>query len=190
MFEREAIGRTRPTATTELARAIDERAIERVLLHWCRAIDRLDLPSIRDIFHPDAIDDHVFYRGDVQGLLTALERRHANIAFSCHQLGNISIEFAGATTALVESYVHVTQHLNDKDGVARVQSSWCRYIDRFEARKADWRIAHRLLVIDAAVEEPLTSAQVFSVPAANMGRRDANDPLYAARIQVGIARPA
>lgn len=169
-----------------MIRADDERAIRRVLLRWCRAIDRLDLPSIRTLFHADAIDDHVFYRGAVDGLVKSLALRHQRISFSCHQLGNILIEFASPTIALVETYVQVTQHATNDNCAVVVQSSWCRYIDRFEFRDAHWRIAHRLLVIDAAVETPLTSPKVFAVPAENQGRRDEFDPVFLARAELGF----
>lgn len=164
----------------------DERAIQLVLLRWCRAIDRLDLPVIRDLFHSDAIDDHVFYRGNVDGLIDALAARHQSISFSCHQLGNCLIEFIGPAIALVETYVQVTQHAEQEDGAVVVQSSWCRYIDRFELRDMQWRIAHRLLVIDAAVQAPLASPVVFTVPDANLGRRDKQDPVFQARQELGL----
>ena len=160
----------------------DEHAIKRILLRWCRAIDRLDLAAIPDLFHPDAEDDHVFYKGDIPGLVDALAKRHEKISFSCHQLGNVLIEFIKPGLAIAESYVQVTQHVQTATpGCSDVQTSWCRYIDTFESRLGTWRISHRLLVIDAASEHALAPGQVFSVPAGNTARRDQSDPVFVAR---------
>ncbi|AXF12560.1 nuclear transport factor 2 family protein (plasmid) [Paraburkholderia graminis] len=169
-----------------MTQADDERAIKDVLLRWCRAIDRLDLPAVRALFHADATDDHVFYSGGVEGLIIALANRHRRIPFSCHQIGNCLIEYSGPTIALVETYAKVTQHVRQHEGATVVQSSWCRYIDRFEQRNGPWRIAHRLLVIDAAVESTLCSPEVFGILPANQGRRDLFDPIYSARSALGL----
>ena len=37
---------------------IDEAAIKKVHLRYCRGIDRMDWDLIRSCYHPDAIDDH------------------------------------------------------------------------------------------------------------------------------------
>ena len=169
-----------------MTQADDERVIKNVLLRWCRAVDRLDFPAVRALFHADATDDHVFYCGGVEGLIIALANRHRRIPFSCHQIGNCLIEFSEPTLALVETYAKVTQHIIRDEGATVVQSSWCRYIDRFERRNGQWRIAHRLLVIDAAFETTLSSPEIFVVPLANQGRRDPFDPIYSARLAVGL----
>jgi hypothetical protein len=41
-----------------------EREIERVLLRYCRGIDRLDEDLIRSVYHDGATDDHGVYQGD------------------------------------------------------------------------------------------------------------------------------
>ena len=47
-------------AATEnaLQRLIDEDAIRKVHLRYCRAIDRRDFELLRACSHPDGIDDH------------------------------------------------------------------------------------------------------------------------------------
>ncbi|MGO9100818.1 MAG: hypothetical protein ACLP9Y_15775 [Mycobacterium sp.] len=44
--------------TDELAALLGERAILRVLLNYCRAIDRRDVELLRDFYWPDVTDPH------------------------------------------------------------------------------------------------------------------------------------
>ena len=41
-----------------LQRLLDEDAIKKVHLRYCRAIDRRDFDLLRTCYHPDAEDDH------------------------------------------------------------------------------------------------------------------------------------
>jgi SnoaL-like domain len=54
-----------------------------------------------------------------------------------------------------------------------------RYVDRFERRDGDWRIAHRVVVLDSARTDPLTPWQGTSpITSMTFGRRDATDPVF------------
>ena len=63
---------------------------------------------------------------------------------------NVLIEFQAKDRAFVETYVLVLQRFRDK----RVTAS-ARYLDRFEKRNGEWRVAHRTLVFGDMVPEPL-----------------------------------
>lgn len=167
------------------AELMDRAAISDVIHRWCRAIDRLDFAAIPRCFHDDAWDDHVFYRGNIPGLVECLRERHRSISFSAHAVSNILIEFDSAARARVESYVKVTQRRPQpaSGGAApdsQVSEVYCRYLDLFECRKDRWAIAHRLLVIDSAMEygdrEPVHRLPPPGSP--NRGRRDAGDAVY------------
>ncbi|MFT4439203.1 nuclear transport factor 2 family protein [Caballeronia sp. 15715] len=124
-------------------------------------------------------DDHVFYRGGIDGLIEALTKRHEHIVFSMHHLGNVIIHFMGLESARVESYAVVTQHtagLLEKE--LAVTTTWCRYIDKFEQRGGEWRVLHRTLVIDATVTSRVQGDTNSSIPEGNRGRRDRLDPSY------------
>ncbi len=161
-------------------------AIHDVILRWCRAIDRLDLAGIAACFHDDAIDDHVFYRGDIPGLLDCLARRHETIGFSMHSVSNVLIDFIDDDRAVVESYVHVVQRRassqDTAQGASQVSDVYCRYVDRFERRGGGWRIAHRLLVIDSVRVSVEVEPQHRLPPpdSRNRGRRDPGDAIYRA----------
>lgn len=139
----------------------DRAQIQDVLLRWCRAIDRLDTDSIASYFHPDAKDQHGAFNGGVAGLVEWISKRHRSITFSVHQLSNVLVEFADSDTALVESTVSTVQRYTADAGDALAQSSGgklgepgcetdvfgsSRYVDRFERRNGEWRIAERTVV--------------------------------------------
>ncbi|WP_454691610.1 nuclear transport factor 2 family protein [Achromobacter aloeverae] len=168
-----------------LVELMDRSRIADVIHYWCRAIDRLDFDAISRCFHRDGIDDHVFYRGDIPGLVECLRNRHRDISFSAHAVSNILIEFESRTRACVESYVKVTQRrpqpaMEGAEADSHVSEVYCRYLDIFECREGTWAIAHRMLVIDSATEyfdrEPVHRLPPITSP--NRGRRDGADAVY------------
>ena len=52
-----------------LRRLLDEEAIKKVHLRYCRGIDRRDWELLRSCYHPDALDDHGDYVGGVDGFI-------------------------------------------------------------------------------------------------------------------------
>ena len=87
------------------ARLEDRFQIEQAIRCWARAVDRRDWDLLSEVFHPDAIDNHGMYNGDIGGLIAWLKDRHRSISMSMHVLGNIYIEFANSDVAISESYV-------------------------------------------------------------------------------------
>jgi hypothetical protein len=70
-----------------------------------------------------------------------------------------------------------------KDAISR--DYWGRYVDIFERREGQWRVAHRTVVPEAKSE----SLALFSarVQPQLWGRRDMNDRLYAAQTEIGYS---
>ena len=55
-----------------------------------------------------------------------------------------------------------------------------RYLDRFEKRGGDWRVAHRTLVFGDVVSEPLREPPGFP-PGFTVQKHGMDDPLYTLR---------
>ena len=55
-------GRLRPS-TTSSQRLLDERAIHRCLLDYCRGVDRGDPELVASVYHADGTDDHGSFKG-------------------------------------------------------------------------------------------------------------------------------
>ena len=182
-------------------RIADRMAIQDVMYKWCRAIDRLDYEGIRSVFHPDATDNHGPYVGGVDGLIEWVRERHKSIPFSSHQVSNILIEFATPDLALVETCIRTLQRYpadakaslaqlsggqTGKPGVGIDLLASSRYIDRFERRNGEWRIARRTLVPDwkQLIEVPENAPK--PQPGWLVGRRDQQDFIYLERAELGI----
>jgi hypothetical protein len=82
----------------DLQRVLDEAAIQRVLVQYCRGIDRGDEALIAGVYWPDATDDHGVYKGSGQGFAPyVVKALNAHALATQHALGNVSIELSGAT---------------------------------------------------------------------------------------------
>lgn len=178
---------TIPSAEGSLQDILTRHAIQDAMARYARAVDRSDWAGVRAAYHPDAYDDHGDYKGHVDGLIHWLETRFANAENGMHFLGNCLIEQAGPDLALVETYF-VSQRLRPpnaeerrtagpKDAICR--QGWGRYVDRFERRNGEWRVARRTVVLDATFTFVARDA-VRSGPAV-WGLRSPADLVYTSR---------
>lgn len=160
----------------ELATMLAERAIRRRLLEYCRGIDRLDAELVASVYHPDGTDDHGVFTGlGVDFAHYAVERLADHTEATMHFLGDSIIDFADERSAHVETYVHAEHRCRDDDG-PYLERFGGRYVDRFEARDDDWRIAHRLCLREW--DERVAVTLAFPPGRFAEGRRDRGDPAY------------
>jgi hypothetical protein len=160
----------------DLQRLLDEHAIRRRLFEYCRGVDRLDVELVRGVYHPDGTDDHGSFVGlGIDFADYALPRMGENFEATMHVIGNTIIDFAGADTAFVESQVVAYQQRRNDDGCF-LETFGGRYVDRFERRHDDWRIADRLCVHDWDKVERIEPA--FPAGKFTDGVRSHADPSY------------
>jgi len=175
--------------------------IAHVMNRWCRAVDRCDWETIRDVFHPDGHDDHGIYKGGVDGLIDWLSERHKTISRSMHLIGNMLIEFADDDNALVETYSFAFQRYSTGGAETRKAIAGGadlgdqefdmlmsgRYVDHFQKRDGRWRVLKRHVLFD--------NSQMLPVPANSpklgsdwfVSARDKSDPIWDLREKLGIA---
>ena len=140
----------------DVQRLLDEAAIQRVLVQYCRGVDRGDEALIAACYWPDSIDDHGGYKGSGPGFAPyVVKALNARALITQHMLGNVTIELAG-TQAHVESYV-LARHKLRRDGRLVMETVGARYADRFEQRGGAWRIAHRQVVYDWSDVSPIAA---------------------------------
>jgi hypothetical protein len=129
-------------------RVADELAIRKVLATYAVAIDRGDFDGIASCYFDDAVEDRGRFVGSLPEFLAWLSRTLAEFGACWHLLGEPWISFDG-DVAEVETpclgYHRVREPVAD-------HLIPCRYIDRFERRDGEWRIASR-----RAVYEPVLS---------------------------------
>jgi ketosteroid isomerase-like protein len=150
-------------------------AIEDCLKRFARAVDRQDWEAARRAYHEGAFDDHGFFKGPPDAFLAHIAKLHAVQDHSMHFNTNVLIEFQARDRAFVETYVLVLQRFRDR----RVTAS-ARYLDRFEKRDGEWRVAHRTLVFGDMVPEPMPEPPSFP-PEFTVQKHGMDDPLYSLR---------
>ena len=154
----------------------DDLAIRRVVLRYCRGIDRMDRDLVRDCYHPDASDSHGSFSGGVEEFLTWVWRVLGRYTMTMHYIANQLIEPLGPDRARCESYgmaVHRTEGGEPRGNL----TTGFRYVDDFERRAGEWRIARRVATTEwvRAVAED----EWWPVPPGMLtGRRDRGDAVY------------
>ncbi|MFT4066524.1 nuclear transport factor 2 family protein [Paraburkholderia sp.] len=173
-----------------LQRLLDKEEIRESLCRYARGVDRGDWDLVRSTYHADAYDEHGDYVGGIDGFIEYLDRRFSDIDNSVHFLGNSLIEFSGPDVALVETYF-VSRRLRPasevdgsiagpEDAIAR--ELWGRYVDRFERRNAEWKVAHRTVVREAFSSAVALGGRRYGNH--RWGRRDGQDRLYELRAEI------
>ena len=160
---------------------MDREAIRECMFRYCRGIDRQDEAALRSAYWPDATDRHGPYQGSATGFIDwALEKLRTQGERSVHNIANLSITLRG-TQAAVETYFMALQRDRDAQGTAREVFLAGRYVDRFEKRAEEWRIAQRTVVYDwvrhLGTPEG-TEVERFG-PRQPIGGVQGNDPIYA-----------
>ena len=162
----------------ELQRLADELAIRKVLTKYCRGIDRCDGELLKSVYWPDAVDNHGVFNGTamdfVEHIIPALKR----LQHTMHQISNVLIDLDG-DRAKVETYV-CAYHIGETEKGLRDLIFLGRYLDRFERRNGEWRIAERLVVMDWNRNHPATAIweEEMYRELRVRGERQPEDPSY------------
>ncbi len=160
---------------------LDREAIRDCLYRYCRGVDRVDEALLRGVYWPDATDHHGGYSGSADGFITFALKALRATEPGTHQMHNILIEFRPGG-ALVETYFSAWQQLPTADGF-RYSHQRGRYVDWFEQRGGEWRVAARTVVFDHVEGQPTppgTRAERFAT-AQPMGQPFPDDPVYTLR---------
>jgi len=137
-----------------LQRLLDHFDIREVIEAYVHACDRGDRDATADVYHPDSWDDHgpvkctgpEFADKNTEALMTRWK--------SCnHLLGqsriNVGSYVAGAETLF---YASLTR---DANGTQMLDQMVGRYIDRFERRWSQWRLAERRVISEWTSSAPI-----------------------------------
>ncbi len=179
---------------------VDRQQISDVIHRYCRAADRLDIDLFKTVFWDDGVYEGGPADGPASAFIPALIGDVVRNMFvvSHHAVSNILIELDG-DVAHAETYL-VAYHLSHPTPESRAALIGrenaeaagyaddqviefilgARYIDRFERRNGDWRIAKRKLVPEwnqvANYSGILKGGQLDLLRL--RGSRDLSDPLY------------
>lgn len=162
-----------------LARVVDQQEIADVIYRYCRGIDRCDFELVRSCYHPDAIDDHGDFRGGVDDFIAFVQQGLPRFERTMHFIGNVLVEVQG-DSARAESYV--VAHHRMRASSTKPERDFdvgLRYVDDFERRDGEWRIAARVCVFDWSRIDPVEPRNWLPVDRAATGRRDREDAVFA-----------
>jgi hypothetical protein len=161
--------------TDDIKCLLDRLAIENALVRYCRGVDRADPELIGSAYHSDAVDEHGAQRFEGDGIGPGIIEMTRSMRVTFHCISNTSIVFHTPDAAGCECYFSTWQTM-EVEGRERILAGLGRYLDRFERRDAQWRIAHRLVVVDLATLLPESN---FKASRPDLGQRGPNDPSFA-----------
>jgi ketosteroid isomerase-like protein len=158
---------------------LDEFALRKLVNAYCRAVDRGDLATLRELYHHDATDAHgAFSTGTVEDFLGELAASRPYIRAMQHNITTVNFAIDG-TWAEGEIYSIATQTVIARDRDVDVVIGG-RYLDKYEKRDDTWKIIERAIVTDwAYIDDP--SRVDLSHPITRdtlKGSPDAEDPSH------------
>lgn len=173
---------------------LDKQAIQDVVLRYARAADRLDWQLAASCFHEDGVMDASFWKrpahDEYADRINGLSMGHIGVwaTLTAHYMMNCLIELDGES-AHVETYCVAFHRTRDgalptpllhpeRLGGAEERDVWMgiRYVDRFERRSNEWKIANRVLIFDWTRVESVEAT--LDLNGLHRGRRDRTDLAY------------
>lgn len=160
-----------PAAVQEL---LEKEAIREVIVRCFRGSDR-EVHELAESCHPPEGNINLgIYNGPARDFFAGTADFRAPLLAVHHQIGQSNIELNG-DAAVGETYCIATYVLPGEDGPTTTVLM-TRYLDRFEKRDGEWKIADRLVAFDAQVNVP--GGLPALAPEENWGRRDESDPSH------------
>ena len=156
----------------------DRQAIHDLVVKYCRAVDRMDREMLLSVYHPDAIDDHGHFTGSAEGFIDWAFGYHGTYQHAHqHIVANHTCELDGDVAHAETYWIFAGRNAEG----AALSLGGGRYIDRFERRNGEWRIALRKCVVDwgGGASDEFHSAEVLAA-FAGVGQvsRDRGDLSY------------
>ena len=181
---------------------IARRDIHAVLTRYSRALDRADVEMMKTVYWPDGTDEHGVFNGNAAEFAEFIVREIQNwFEVTMHGLMNVHMEIDG-DVARTETYLFAYHKVRAEKALeifgARYMTMFPghgldarhhhfyfggRYLDRFERRNGEWRIAKRQVVMDWNDNRPSGEilAEGMFATLRPRGERGAGDPVFANR---------
>lgn len=159
----------------------DLQAIRDQQVRYGRALDWDDETLLAQVFWPDADIDYGFFlgRGDefVKVLITISRESGCR---PWHAISGQSVSLTGANAAKAECYFLGGSTTLNIAGDTEIQFIGGRYLDDFEKRGSEWRVAKRVLICDFRFSDLTRTEHVEGFAAAlnDRGRLGPDHPLY------------
>jgi 3-phenylpropionate/cinnamic acid dioxygenase small subunit len=166
------------TQDAALAVLLDKQAITEVLFRYARACDRADEAMLRSCFHPDSKHRHGRFDGTSADFVGFAMKIILGTRLEKHTMTNVLIEVEGDVAVAESHYMAYHRQPNKESGVDEDFFTGGRFIDRFERRNGEWKIASRLGLVDYERFEPVTDRGILKLPPTARSQRAPDDDLY------------
>ena len=137
---------------------------------YMRGLDRLDRQLLRSTFHDNASTDYGFFKGGPDAFVDMAYNALQDHLANHHMIGQVNIELEADNVAFGEVYFQAF-HRIVSDGEERDLFISGRYVDRYEKRDGEWKIAFRSEVNDWARNDPATDDYFAATPDSLRGGR-------------------
>lgn len=156
----------------QLHELVATHSIRQALVRYCRGVDLCDLDLAKSAYHSDAHERHGPFDGKAHDFLEFVIPQMMGYEVLSHQLTTHYVEVHD-TSAFSEAAFIAIQRAAGSNIDERLAG---RYIDRFEYRDNEWKVASRLVVMDWWRRDergPLTFEFEASLEWGKRGRDDA-----------------
>jgi hypothetical protein len=167
----------------------DREEIRDVIAAYAHAIDRRRWDIMQNLFHDDAEFAFGTVAGDWKGFVEQARALIDPCLATQHQLGQVLFGFEGDDICHTETYMTamhtipagypVPEVFPDKGKIYSAIVAG-RYVDRFERRNSEWRIAHRTGLYDWREFREVEGVDLSDTPEGAAGYHDDRDPSTAA----------
>lgn len=154
----------------------DRQEIRDLMSTYCRAIDRVDLETLRSVYTPDGIDHHTGFDGTVGEFIDYLAAALPALEGTQHIIGNHLAEIHG-DQAVSETYGTAVHWGLPADEASVNWTSGFRYVDHLVRTSKGWRIRERWAIREWAVT---FAGLQHATPDQQQRGRDSSEPLWAA----------
>jgi hypothetical protein len=157
-----------------------KQAITEVLYTYARGWDRLDEEALRSCFHPDSRHQHAGFEGLSADFIRFGLDVCQGVKSMTHLITNPLIVIKG-DVAISECH-YLAHHRRDRTDAESGEEDMFikgRYIDRFEQRNGDWKIAFRSAFFDFERIVPPADKNLAGLPDIQVGHYKPKDALYA-----------
>ena len=163
----------------------DREAIRDIIGAYAHAIDRRRWDMMAQLFHEDATFGFGTVSGDWRGFVDQARAIIDPCLATQHQLGQVQFGFETDTICHTETYMTAMHTVPSGYPVAEVFPDKGapysaviagRYVDRFEKRGGEWRIAHRTGLYDWREFREVEGVDLSEMPEGSCGYHDDRDP--------------
>jgi len=126
---------------------LDRDEIWRVMQRYGRGLDRLDFELARSCYWDDCIEDHSSFVGNPDDFIHWADSTTKSFLSTQHNILNHFCDLQG-DDAYTETYYIFTSKAERPPHLM----STGRYIDHFQKRGGEWRIANRVCIVDGQYE--------------------------------------